>query len=289
MPVLDEYLKLGIDSLKVEGRGKSPYYVAIVARAYRMAIDDYYADPENWNPDSYIKELMHVPNRGYTLAFHEGRLEHHSHNFESTAGLADWEYAGIISKVRADAFIVEPKNKIAEGDVLELLSPIARETILLRIYEFENINNGKITTEIHAGQKPLIRIPFAWFDHEELEMMQNKFPIGSIIRKERPLSEAQWERIKLDKEAAKIELGKQDKSQYWGKVEKLQNAIDAALPDQHFKTPRLGKDGCCGRGCNGCMIFWHDDKYAPARAIMQAKKQGEMIEQAEAKTLASGG
>lgn len=46
MPKLEDYLKIGIDSLKVEGRGKSPYYVATVARAYRMAIDDWYADPE---------------------------------------------------------------------------------------------------------------------------------------------------------------------------------------------------------------------------------------------------
>ncbi len=90
MPKLDEYLKIGVDSLKVEGRGKSEYYCAIVARAYRMAIDDYYADPENWDPKPYMRELEAVGNRGYTLAFHEGRLTNYAHDYEHTASLAQW-------------------------------------------------------------------------------------------------------------------------------------------------------------------------------------------------------
>ena len=27
------------------------------------------------------------------------------------------------------------------------------------------------------------------------------------------------------------------------------------------KTNRIGKEGCCGKGCNGCLVFWHDDMY----------------------------
>ena len=75
MPKLDEYLSLGIDSFKIEGRNKSIYYVAIAARAYRMAIDDWYKDPDNWSADKYLTELDTLSNRGYTIAFHEGRLK----------------------------------------------------------------------------------------------------------------------------------------------------------------------------------------------------------------------
>ncbi|MCK5922038.1 MAG: U32 family peptidase, partial [Methylococcales bacterium] len=77
LPKLDDYLKLGIDSLKVEGRNKGPYYAAIVARAYRMAIDDWYEDPENWSYETYMEEILTVPNRGFSLAFHDGRLQHY--------------------------------------------------------------------------------------------------------------------------------------------------------------------------------------------------------------------
>ena len=72
MPKLADYLRLGVDSLKVEGRGKSVYYVAAVARAYRAAIDAYYKDPENWSPDPYMDELLTVPSRGYSYAFLKG-------------------------------------------------------------------------------------------------------------------------------------------------------------------------------------------------------------------------
>jgi putative protease len=43
------------------------------------------------------------------------------------------------------------------------------------------------------------------------------------------------------------------------------------------KTPRIGKEGCCGKGCNGCLIFWHDEKYQKAREILKTKKIGEML------------
>ena len=128
MPKLDDYLRIGVDSLKVEGRGKSEYYAAVVARAYRMAIDDYYADPENWDAADYMGELETVGNRGYTLAFHKGRLTNLSHGYEHTAAISTWEYAGVVSEVTEDAFLVEVKNKLEAGDVLELVSPIARKS-----------------------------------------------------------------------------------------------------------------------------------------------------------------
>ncbi|MDB2415481.1 U32 family peptidase C-terminal domain-containing protein [Rickettsiales bacterium] len=287
MPKLDDYLKIGVDSLKVEGRNKSQYYVAMVARAYRMAIDDWYKDPDNWNWEEYMDELLTIPNRGYTYAFHEGRLVNHSHNFEDTHSLADWEFAGLISSVEDDAFLVEVKNKIEAGDVLEFVSPNARETIFLRIYEFEHVKNGKITTEVNAGQKPIIRIPFALFEHEDIEILKNLFPEMSVIRKERALTKSQWARLKLDKEAHNIETGKGTGKKYEQKRDALANAVIEEDSMREFKTPRSGVEGCCGRGCNGCLVFWHDPKYEKARAIMKDKKQGEMIDKAAGKLMAS--
>jgi putative protease len=58
-----------------------------------------------------------------------------------------------------------------------------------------------------------------------------------------------------------------------------ENADKAAT----FRTPRFGVEGCCGRGCNGCLPFWHDEKYAKAREILRGKKMGERLSAAEAK------
>lgn len=280
MPKLDQYLELGIDSLKVEGRGRSAYYAALVARAYRIAMDDWARDPENWSPTKYMQELETIPNRGYSLAFHEGRLTNLAHNFEATRTFAEWEYAGHIESVTEDAFLIEIKNRVLSGDVLEFVSPFSEKVILLRIYEFENTKNGKITDVINAGQKPIIRIPFTAFEHESIDELKRLLPEMTVIRKEAPLTQAEWDRVKLDRESINIESGniRGSYASYEKKLEKLQKSMDANENFKRPKTPRLGVEGCCGKGCNGCMVFWHDDSYAKARELLKTKKQGEMFE-----------
>lgn len=278
MPKLDDYLKLGIDSLKVEGRNKSPYYVGIVARAYRNAIDDYYANPEKWNPRPYMRELETVANRGYTLAFHDGRLRNYGHNYENTKTMAAWEYAGIVKEVRDDAFIVEVKNQIMAGDVLEFLSPTQFDSVMLRMYEFELDGVDKRVTEVHGGPKKHLRIPFALFDHEELSYLKKDFPAYTIIRKENAMTEEEWQRIKLDRMSQKIELGNVPERLYPAQVEKLQETISEEMMERRSKTSRSGAEGCCGKGCNGCLIFWNAPQYEKARALLAKKKHGELLD-----------
>ncbi|NKO00797.1 hypothetical protein HF634_12195 [Weissella cibaria] len=99
----------------------------------------------------------------------------------------------------------------------------------------------------------------------------------TIIRKERALTREQWDRLKLDREATKLEQGAGTESQYRKKLDRLKESTDRRNMERRLKTPRLGVEGCCGRGCNGCLIFWQDPAYAKAREIMATKKQGEML------------
>lgn len=279
MPVLNEYLSIGVDSLKVEGRGRSAYYAAIAARAYRMAIDAYYEDPENWSPEPFMRELNTIPNRGYSLAFHEGRLTHHAHNYEDTVTLSEWEYAGMISETHDDYFVLDVKNRLEAGDVLEFVPFGKRAPILLRIYEFEDIKNKTFTKEegVHAGRQPRIKIPFSWFHEEDAATLKKDFPPFSVVRKEKPLSKDEWARLKLDNAAIQAEQGKNTETNYQEKRETLVALRSEALEGKSFRSPRLGTEGCCGRGCNGCLPFWHDDKYAKARTLLEQKKQGQRL------------
>ena len=282
LPKLDDLLRLGVDSLKVEGRGKSIYYAALVARAYRMAIDDWYADPESWDARKYIAELQTVPNRGYTLAFHEGRLTDLGHSYDMNQNLAGFEFAGLVREVRDDAFLVEVKNRLVAGDVLEFVPPVSgssgrRETMLIRLYEFEDAASGRLSDVVQPSQKPLIRIPFQLFDREDVARLKNDFPPLTIIRKEQALSEAAWRQLKLDAEAQKLEQGRGDGAAFTQKRATLREALKAQDSHRTPKTPRLGIEGCCGKGCNGCLIFWHDPKYEKARTLLAQKKQGEML------------
>ena len=286
MPKLNEYLEIGVDSLKVEGRGKSEYYCAIVARAYRMAIDDYYADPENWDPKPYMRELEAVGNRGYTLAFHEGRLTNYAHNYEHTASLAQWEYAGVVTEVTEDAFLVEVKNKLVAGEVLEFVSPIARETVLLRVYDFENAATGQRTEVVQGSTKTVIRLPFTLFDHEDIDALKLRFPQYSVMRKERALTEEQWNRVRFDKLTQGLEIsGKENPAAYAKRRDALAKSIEEDGNTRRFKTNRVGVEGCCGKGCNGCMIFWQGAQYPRARDVLLKRKQGQQLSRAEAAEL----
>ncbi len=286
MPKLPDYLSIGIDSLKVEGRGRSPYYVAIAARAYRMAIDAWYENPENWSPEPFMRELNTIPNRGYSLAFHDGRLTHHAHNYEDTHTVAEWEFAGMIAEARDDCFILEVKNRIEAGDVLEFVPFGKRSPILLRIYEFEDVSKrtAVINKEaVHAGTKPILRIPYSWFHEEDAATLKKDFPQFSVVRKEKGLSADEWARVKLDKAAMQAEQGKNTEENYQEKRVALVDALHEQNEGKNFRTPRSGVNGCCGRGCNGCLPFWHDEKYAKARTLLKSKKQGEMLSADEAK------
>ncbi|MBA4740886.1 MAG: U32 family peptidase C-terminal domain-containing protein [Burkholderiales bacterium] len=278
MPKLDDYLRIGVDSLKVEGRGKSPYYLATTARAYRRAIDAYYEDPENWDHRSYMRELEMTGNRGYTLAFHDGRVTNYGHNYENTNSIAAWEFGGIVRELNQDALVIEIKNKLRSGDVLEFIPPNPKDApVLLRLYEFDVEGKDEPQEAIHGGPKCRIRIPFTAFDRESPEEMLRKFPEFTVVRKESLLTEEAWERIRLDQLTQKIELGRSSPERYSIAVERLKSTISDETREKRARTSSRGLEGCCGRGCNGCLMFWNDPKYEAARALMADKKSGEML------------
>lgn len=278
MPKLDDYLRIGVDSLKVEGRNKSAFYVGVVARAYRKAIDDYYKDSENWDYRKYMEELHTVPNRGYTYAFHEGRLTNHAHNYEDTKSLAEFEFAGIIRDLTDEGLVVQIKNKFEAGDVFEIMPQDGSDIINLRLYEFECAETGEVTETVVPGKQPKILIRWDLFDHENIDRLKSVLAPYTIIRKEKMLAAWEWERLTYDKAELNLELGKASEFRYEKAKKQL---IDAKTSDDSTarkKSPRFGVKGCCGRGCNGCLVFWNDPGYAKARELLAKKGQGHMFE-----------
>lgn len=177
MPRLNEVMDVGLDSFKIEGRNKSEYYVAIAARAYRKAIDDYFNNPKDWKPDTYIEELSTLQNRGYTLGFLDGNAGPESHNYEISASSGAWRYAGLVQSKTNDSLIFEIKHKIEKGDVIEFLSPSQFEPIVWEMTEFYDASNNAPLESIssgHLGQA--IRIPMP------IEIL-DKLPILSVARK----------------------------------------------------------------------------------------------------------
>lgn len=182
MPRLNDLLKIGMDSLKVEGRNKTEYYAGVVARAYRQAIDDYYADPEHWDCNKYMPELMTLQNRGYCLGFHDGKITNISQNYEYTRTLGEWLFAGSIVEWQGNDAIFELRNYIAGGERIEFLISGGLENFALQLDEFEDAETGEVTAKVSAGQGKKIRIkPEKW--GRDVNVVKKLLPQYTIARK----------------------------------------------------------------------------------------------------------
>ena len=283
MPQLNDYLAIGVDSLKIEGRNKSEYYVAVAARAYRQAIDAWYEDPEGWSPEPYLRELYTLQSRGYTQGFHDGRLTDLSHNYDRSDSIGGWQYAGVVTEWQGDDLILEARNQIKAGDVIEFMPPGEIDCIRLRLYEFEVAKTGEIREKVSAGQGMAIRIPASAFHNEDLTILKALLPPLTVARKETILGEERRLQLEADIRAQDVERGLTAREELaaWKAGDKV--AAASIKGRAHTgKAPKRGLEGCCGLGCNGCLMFWNDPKYENARKTLQSRRIGEKLKRSEA-------
>ena len=120
---IDKLIKAGVTSLKIEGRAKSSYYVAVVTNAYRMAVDDYLKDPENYKtPDWLVEEVTKVSHRQYTTGFFFGQPENGQY-YENGGYLRNFDVIATVDGYQDGYLIVTQKNRFKKGDVVEILEP----------------------------------------------------------------------------------------------------------------------------------------------------------------------
>ena len=115
-------VSIGVDSLKIEGRTKSGYYVARTAQVYRRAIDDAVAG-RPFNP-ALITELEGLANRGYTSGFLERKPAQDTQNYDTgSSEMRHSQFAGEVRSVGDGWAEVETKNRFQVGDRLEVIHP----------------------------------------------------------------------------------------------------------------------------------------------------------------------
>jgi len=170
---IQEILDSGaVDSLKIEGRTKSPYYAAVTAHAYREAIDDYYAD--TFDADKYQRELHTTKNRGFTDAYlvHRPFDKLDSQNHEYALSKGSYEVTGLITE---DEKHFMCKYKVYPNQDIEIFTPkdtkiVECDNEIGKIYKKEDgiyyINFKKILTEtnkqmesVHSGNTNKIQLP----------------------------------------------------------------------------------------------------------------------------------
>ena len=125
---LPELISAGIDSLKIEGRMKSRYYLAVVTSVYRNALDTYSADPENYRPDPlWKKELEKVSHRPYGTGFlfssENQQIQPQDSNYIRTH-----DFIGVVVQSENGKIQVQVRNRFFRDETLEAVSPLMQRT-----------------------------------------------------------------------------------------------------------------------------------------------------------------
>ncbi len=147
--------KIGVNSLKVEGRTKSIYYVSRVAQVYRQAIDDAVAGKE-FNPELFA-QLENLANRGYTDGFFQ---RHHSHEYQnyvdSHSKSRMSQYVGDVLEVDENGWgLIEVKNKFSLGDKLDIIHPNGNITITVA----DMIDRKEQKVQVAQGSGVFVKLP----------------------------------------------------------------------------------------------------------------------------------
>ena len=167
---IPELIKAGVYSLKIEGRAKSAYYVSVTTNAYRHAIDDYYAEGENYTLKPWIRdELDKVSHREYNTGFFFGG---EPGQVTSNGGyIRNYEVVAVCEDYADGKASLTQRNKFYAGDELDVLPPSGIPFYAKAEKLFDEWGN-EIESAPHAMQK--------------LTMITNvEIPKGSVLRKKR--------------------------------------------------------------------------------------------------------
>ncbi len=165
---IDKLAQAGVDSFKIEGRAKSSYYVSVVTNAYRMAMDIYKQNPENFKLPQWVHdEVFKVSHRAYCTGFFFGHPKDCQY-YENSGYIRDYDVVAVIEECRNGRIYAQQRNKFNKGDVLEVLSP-GRKPEEITAEAIYNEYDEEVETANHAMMK--LSMPCLM-----------EFPKNSIIR-----------------------------------------------------------------------------------------------------------
>ncbi len=185
---IEKLMLAGVNSYKVEGRTKSVYYAAIVARSYRKLFDDI-LDGKKPDIDHAIYELNTTSNRGFIPGFLEGNPKENAQDYEKKTSNQSHVFVGIVRKVHEfsknkSLVEVEVRGRFAKGEILEFVMPYPKE---IESWNCDNIvksvldGNNEELEKVSGGVEfnVLLEVPFEVKD--EYCVIRRKLKTGEIV------------------------------------------------------------------------------------------------------------
>jgi len=169
---IPEICEMGVNSLKIEGRMRSVYYIATVVSIYRKVIDEYYNNKSNYEYNSeYESILSKVANRDSYVQFFDGNYGKDCSYYNNRIEISNQDFLGIVKAYDKDTKIatIEQRNYFKKGDIVEFFTP--NDSIVYKIDEIIDENNELIEVVRHPKQIVYLKVDF---DLIENSMMRIK-------------------------------------------------------------------------------------------------------------------
>jgi putative protease len=156
---LPEIIDMGVDSLKIEGRLKTEYYLASIINVYRNAIDDYIKNPNEYDSSKYLKEIEKVKTRGLTTFYFNNRENKDIQEYGNKQYNEGYEFGAKVVEYNPEKSIIEIRNKLQIGDTLEIIIPNKLEPFIFEIKQLWDIDTEEEIDSISPGkQGQLVKI-----------------------------------------------------------------------------------------------------------------------------------
>lgn len=155
---IPQLIEAGIKSFKIEGRVKTPFYVATVVRAYRMAINSYYENPKEYKfKPEWFAELTKASYRDYTTGFFFGKPNENANNYGTSSYIRNYDFIGIVEDYNSETGLtkLEVRNRIFKGEEIEIIGPDCETitTVANHLY-----NEAMLEIEVAPRPKEIIWI-----------------------------------------------------------------------------------------------------------------------------------
>lgn len=173
---IERLIKVGVTSLKIEGRMKSPYYIATVVRSYRMVIDEYYTI-------GFVKEetlelakceIQKAENRLTSCGFLDGMVTPNEQLYEIRNEEPTKEYVGYVLSYDEETktAVIEQRNYFKLGDTLEFFGPDLPNTLYVVDKMVDADTNEELDVARHPLQKFKMQLPFTVHPHDMVRLIK---------------------------------------------------------------------------------------------------------------------
>ena len=171
---IPELIDAGVTSFKIEGRVKNELYVATVVKAYRDAIDSYFATGSGSVDDKILTELTKVSHREYTNGFYFGKPTDKHQLYTSNTYIQEYTIAAVVKGTSDGMTILEQRNKFEKGDVLEVLNPDG-ENFSFTVGEMYNGDGELIESAPHAQMEVRLKLPGSVKEYAIIRMINKNY------------------------------------------------------------------------------------------------------------------